>query len=82
MTSLSGSERLSPTQIETLRYIAENPYATPSKCGCTVATYRVLAERKLIFVATTFASLGYPRTSAEATITDAGRAALASQGEP
>jgi hypothetical protein len=68
--------KVSKEQKRVLRHLRDKGPATPAECRCSVATYKALARRKLIFVATTFSSIAYPRTSARAEITESGRVAI------
>lgn len=69
-------KRLTDEQRRVLMHIRRRGAGTPEVCKCRVTTFVALANRKLIYVGTTFASICYPRTSARAEITDEGRAAL------
>lgn len=70
--------RLSYEMRRVLKIINKRPYATPRQCRTGTRTFIALSERGLISVGTSFAAIAYPLTSAEATITDKGRAALPS----
>lgn len=67
--------KLSDEQRRVLKRIARAP-ATPKECRTGVRTFLALARRKLIYVATSFDSIIYPRIAARAEITGDGLAAL------
>lgn len=69
-------KHLTDEQRRVLMLIRRRGSGTPESCKCRVPTFVALANRKLIYVATSFASIGWPRTAARAEITDEGRAAL------
>lgn len=69
-------KRLTDEQRRVLMLIRRRGSGTPESCKCRVPTFVALAERKLIYVGTTLASICFPRTSARAEITKEGRAAL------
>ncbi len=77
--ALEAGARARPVSYEmrrVLKIINKNPYATPRQCRTGTRTFVALSERGLIYVGTSFAAIAYPLTSAEATITDKGRAMI------
>lgn len=73
----SSPARISDEQKRVLRRLLKTPYSTPYQCRCSVTTFEALARRGLIRVVFTLGAVAFPRNSAEAYLTDAGRAVLA-----
>lgn len=68
--------RLTDEQRRVLRYLKRRGAGTPDQCKCRVSTFVALANKGLIQVDTTFASVVYPKSSARAVVTSEGVTAL------